>query len=276
MDDLVTDDVQGVGRKYRHAGPIEMDRLKAALRSDPRGRVRANAVTALISRLVFSPRADELLPLLLRALDDGDPDVETRAAEGLAASFLSAPDVRPALARHADSLRAAVSSKDNIVQTHAVLALQGMGERPPTAALLAAISWANRRVGIEQAQATNDASVAPLLIQIGKSDPEVVIRMEAVPVAARLASPAARDAFLAALIGGADPDASSTSPSRPPWRPAPWGSSPSCARSSPSARAATSPPRPRFEETEHYTVTRSFLQQPESFLKHLFRKEEEL
>jgi predicted ATPase len=31
----------------------------------------------------------------------------------------------------------------------------------------------------------------------------------------------------------------------------------------------------RFEETEHYTVTRSFLQQPESFLKHLFRKGED-
>jgi predicted ATPase len=31
----------------------------------------------------------------------------------------------------------------------------------------------------------------------------------------------------------------------------------------------------RFEETEHYTVTRRFLQRPESFLKHLFRREEE-
>ena len=31
----------------------------------------------------------------------------------------------------------------------------------------------------------------------------------------------------------------------------------------------------RFEETEHYTVTRSFLLRPESFFKHLFGKEPE-
>jgi len=205
MDELATDDVQGVGRKYRYAGPVEIDRLKAALRSDPRGRVRANAVTALVSRFVLSPRKEDLLPLLLRALDDQDPDVETRAADGLAAWFLNDPGVGPALAKHGESLRAAVSSKDHIVQSHAISALKGMGERPPTAALLAASGGTDRREGIEQAKATNDTSAVPLLIQIAKTDPEEVIRMEAVPVAARLAPPATRDALLAALLDGAQP-----------------------------------------------------------------------
>ena len=206
MDELATDDVQGVGRRYQYAGQPEIDNLRAALRSDQRGRVRANAVTALVSCFVFSPRKDELLPLLLRALEDRDPDVETRAAEGLAVSFLTAPDVRPALARHVASLRVAVASKDEIVQTHAIAALQQMGERPPTAGMLGAVNGEYRREGIEQAKATNDASVVPLLVQIAKADPEEVIRMEAVPVAARLAPPATRDAFLAALIDGAQPD----------------------------------------------------------------------
>jgi len=206
MDDLMTEDVQGVGRKYRYAGPVEIDRLTDALRSDPRGRVRANAVTALVGHFVLSPHKDDVLPTLLRALEDRDPDVETRAADGLAGWFLNDPGVRPALDRHLDSLRAAVASKDHIVQTHAISSLQYMGLRPPIAGMLSAINGGHRREGIEQAQATNDASAAPLLIQIAKSDPEVVIRMEAVPVAARLASPAARDAFLAALLDDADPD----------------------------------------------------------------------
>jgi HEAT repeat protein len=205
MDELATDDVQAVGRKYRYAGPVEIDRLKEALRSDPRGRVRANAVTALVSGLVLSPRKDDLRPILLRALDDRDPDVETRAADGLANWFLSDPGVGPALTRHVDSLRAAVSAKDHIVQTHAIWALKGMGERPPTAALLGAISSADRRQGIEQAKEIKDTSAVPLLVQIAKSDPELVVRMEAVPVAAQLAPPETRDAFLAALIDGAQP-----------------------------------------------------------------------
>jgi HEAT repeat protein len=205
MDELATDDVQGVSRKYRYAGPVEIDRLKAAVVSDPRGRVRANAVTALISCFVLSPRKDTLLPLLVRALDDRDPDVETRAGEGLAAWFLTAPGVRLALSGHLDSLRAAVASKDQIVQAHAIRALQQMGERPPTAGMLAATNGEYRREGIEQAKVTGDASVVPLLIQISKIDPELVIRMEAVPVAAHLASPATRDTFLAALIDRGEP-----------------------------------------------------------------------
>jgi HEAT repeat protein len=206
MDDLATDDVQGVGRKYRYVSQYVIDNLERVLRSDPRGRVRANAVTALVSGCARVSCSDKVLPSLLRALEDRDPDVETRAADGLAGFYLHVPGVRPALARHVVSLRAAVSSRDFIVASHAISALKEMGERPPTGALLVAVGPSYREDGIEQAGATNDASVAPLLIQIAKADPEENLRTEAVPVAARLAAPAARDALLAALIDPAQPD----------------------------------------------------------------------
>jgi len=205
MDELATDDVQGVGRKYRYAGPPEIDRLKEALRSDPRGRVRANAVTALVSRFALTPRKEELLSILLRAVEDRDPDVESRAADSLAAWFLHDPGVRSALERHTDSLRASVASKDHIVQSHAITALQQMGLRPPATGMLTSMNGEYRREGIEQVKATNDTAMIPLLIQIAKTDPELVIRMEAVPVAAHLAPPATRDAFLSALLDPAQP-----------------------------------------------------------------------
>lgn len=200
VDDLATDDVQGVGRAYRSEGPGAVDKLVAALRGDSRPRVRANAVTALLAIYVPSGAQEDARRYLLDALGDPDYDVQSRAAEGLAAHLIHEPGVREALTKHLPSLRAAAASPDHIVQAHAIGALEKMGERPPATAILTAHSSAIRRRGIEQAANARDAAAVPLLIEIALHDPEVVARMEAIPVAAQLASPEVRDAFLGPLI----------------------------------------------------------------------------
>lgn len=202
MDDLATDDVQGVARKYHAQGLGAVDDLVIALRGDPRTRVRANAVTALLAVMVQSGRARDALPHLLEALGDRDRDVESRAADGLAGWFIDEAGVREALAGHVQSLRDATGSSDPIVQAHAMSALEKMGERPPSGSILTADNAAIRRRGIAQAAAAGDVAAVPRLIKLANGDPEEVVRMEAIPVAAALAPPDVRDPFLAALIEG--------------------------------------------------------------------------
>src|SRR6185369_11608699 len=138
MDDLATDDVQGVARRYRDIGPSAVDKLVKAMRGDSRGRVRANAVTALADVLYHAGRIGDARPYLLEALRDQDPDVVARAADSLAGWLIGEPGVREALARRVPVLREAAGSPDVIVQLHAVTALQQMGEQPPVAGMLAA------------------------------------------------------------------------------------------------------------------------------------------
>ncbi|HEY2737095.1 MAG TPA: HEAT repeat domain-containing protein [Thermoanaerobaculia bacterium] len=164
--------------------------------------MRANAVTALLAILAPGDRKREALPSLLAALGDPESDVETRAADGLAGWFLDEAGVGDALTARVPSLRAATGSPDPIVQAHAISALEKMGEPPPAASILAAHNAAIRRRGIAQAAAARDVAAVPLLIELANCDPEEVVRMEAIPVAAALAAPDARDAFLASLIDG--------------------------------------------------------------------------
>jgi hypothetical protein len=49
-----------------------------------------------------------------------------------------------------------------------------------------------------------DRSAAPLLIELARTDPEVLVRIEAIPVAAALATPDMRDPFLDALVADRD------------------------------------------------------------------------
>jgi HEAT repeat protein len=204
VDDLDTDNVQGVARAYRAQGLAVVDRVVAALRTDPRPRVRANAVTVLLDVYYFNNEKDKAQPYLMEALGDPSPDVVSRAADGLAGLFLDDPAVKTALSAHADALRAATSSSDPIVQAHAVSALEKMGDRPPAESMLRASSSGLRRRGIAQASAAGDRSAVPLLMELARTDPELVVRMEAIPVAAALAAPDVRDPFLDALV--ADPD----------------------------------------------------------------------
>ena len=203
-DDLETNDVQGIARKYRGIGLDILDRFVAAVRSDPRPRVRANAVTVILDTCYFGRQLERARPYLLEALADPDPDVLARAGDALAGFFFGDAKVKEALSQHAQALRAATSSSDSIVQAHAVSALEKMGERPPAASMLSASSSGLRRRGIEQASKAHDLSAAPLLITLARTDPEVVVRMEAIPVAAELAARDVRDQFLGELI--ADPD----------------------------------------------------------------------
>jgi HEAT repeat protein len=200
VDDLDTDNVQGVARAYRAGGRAVVDRMAAAMRSDPRPRVRANAVTVLLDVFYFHDEKDKARPYLLEALGDPSPDVVSRAADGLAGVFPDDAAVKTALSAQIDALRAATLSPDPIVQAHAMSALQKMGERPPLESMLRASSSGLRRQGIEQAAAASERSVAPLLIELARTDPEVLVRSEAVPVAAQLATPEQRDSFLDALV----------------------------------------------------------------------------
>ena len=199
VDDLMTDDVQGVARRHRYLG---LDAVIAAVRADPRPRVRANAVTVILDAMYFNGRLDDARGYLLDALSDPSPDVEARAADGLAGWFLEDASVKTALRQHVASLGEAATNPDPIVQAHAISALEKMGERPPPAAILAASNSAIRRRGIEQAMVARDASAVPLLIRLAHDDPEVVVRLEAIPVVAALASPDVRDAFLLTFIDG--------------------------------------------------------------------------
>lgn len=204
VDDLETDDVQGVARKYRALGLAVVDRVVAAMRGDPRPRVRANAVTVILDVCYFHEQKEKARPYLLEALADPDPDVLARAADGLAGFFLDDPEVKTSLSLRVPALRAATSSSDQIVQAHAASALEKMGERPPAGGMLRASSSALRRRGIEQALAARDQSAVPVLVELARADPEVLVRMEAVPVVAELAAPDVRDSLLGQLIG--DPE----------------------------------------------------------------------
>jgi len=204
VDDLDTDDVQGIARKYRAQGLAVVDRVVAAMRSDARPRVRANAATVLLDLFYFGGQKDTARPYLLEALGDPSPDVVSRAADGLAGWFLEDPAVKTALTAHAEALRTAASSSDPIVQAHAVSALEKMGERPPSASMLRAANSAIRRRGIAQALEAHDLTAVPALVDLARGDPDVVVRMEAIPVAAALAAPDVRDALLGDLV--ADPD----------------------------------------------------------------------
>lgn len=204
VDDLETNNVQGVARKYRGIGLELLDRFVAAVHSDPRPRVRANAVTVILDTCYFGGQLERARAVLLDALGDPDPGVVARAGDALAGFFLGDSKIKDALAQHTQALRAATSSSDSIVQAHAVSALEKMGERPPAASMLRASSSGLRRRGIEQASKAHDLSAASLLVALARTDPEVVVRMEAIPVAAELAARDVRDQFLGELI--ADPD----------------------------------------------------------------------
>lgn len=199
-DDLDTNDVQGIARKYRAQGLAVVDRVVAAMRSDERPRVRANAVTVLLDVFYFRGDKDKARPYLLEALGDPLPDVVTRAADGLAGIFFEDPAVKTALAAHVETLRAATSSSDPIVQAHAVSALEKMGERPPSESMLRASNAAIRRRGISQALDAHDLTAVPALVDLAHNDLELVVRMEAIPVAAALATPTMRDSLLGDLV----------------------------------------------------------------------------
>lgn len=201
VDDLDTDNVQGIARKYRAEGLVVVDRVAAAMRADARPRVRANAVTVLLDVFYFNQQLANARPYMLEALADPSPDVMSRAADGLAGWFLDDPAVKTALAAHTESLRAATSSSDPIVQAHAVSALEKMGERPPAESMLRASNSAIRRRGIAQALAAHDLTAVPALVDLARGDPESVVRMEAIPVVAELAAPDVRDALLGDLLG---------------------------------------------------------------------------
>ena len=201
VDDLDTDNVQGIARKYRAQGLVVVARVVAAMRSDSRPRVRANAVTVLLDVFYFNQQLANARPYLLEALGDPSPDVMSRAADGLAGWFLDDPAVKTALAAHTEALRAAASSSDPIVQAHAVSALEKMGERPPAESMLRASNSAIRRRGIAQALAAHDLAAVPALVDLARGDAEPVVRMEAIPVAAELAAPDVRDALLGNLLG---------------------------------------------------------------------------
>jgi len=201
VDDLETDNVQGIARKYRGFGTTVLDRMVTAMRGDPRPRVRANAVTIIFDICFFGKELARARPYLLEALADSDPDVLARAADALAGSFLDDPTVKTALSQRAPALRAATSSKDSIVQAHAVSALENMGERPAAESMLRASSSALRRRGIEQAAKAQDRSAVALLVELARHDPEALVRLEAIPVIAELASPDVRDPLLNELVG---------------------------------------------------------------------------
>lgn len=201
VDDLETDNVQGIARKYRAQGLAVVDRVVSAMRGDPRPRVRANAVTILLDLYYFTRQKDKARPYLVEALADPDPDVESRAADALAGWFLEDAAVKTALSAHSKTLRTATSSADPIIQAHAISALEKMGERPPAASTLRATSSAIRRRGIAQALEARDLMAVPTLVELARTDPEPVVRMEAIPVVAELAAPDVRDPLLGDLIG---------------------------------------------------------------------------
>jgi HEAT repeat protein len=174
------------------------------MRSDPRPRVRANAVTVLLDVFYFHQEKAKARPYLVEALADPDPDVESRAADGLAGWFLDEADIKTAVSAHVKSLRAASSSPDPIIQAHAISALEKLGERPPASSMLRATNSAIRRRGIAQALDTRDLTAVPTLVQLARTDPETVVRLEAIPVVAELTAPDVRDGLLGDLLG--DPE----------------------------------------------------------------------
>jgi HEAT repeat protein len=203
VDDLETDNLRDIARKYRAQGLTVVDRVVTAMRSDRRPRVRANAVTVLLDVFYFHQQKDKARPYLLEALADPDLDVESRAADALAGWFLDDAEIKTALSAHSESLRGAASSPDAIIQAHAISALEKMGERPPAESMLRATSSAIRRRGIAQALDARDLAAVPTLVELARTDPEPVVRMEVIAVVAELAAPGVRDALLGELL--ADP-----------------------------------------------------------------------
>jgi HEAT repeat protein len=168
--------------------------------------VRANAVTIIFDTSYFGGQMERARPYLLEALADPDPDVVARAADALAGWFLDDAEVKATLSTYVPVLRTATASVDSITQAHAVSALEKMGARPPAESMLRSSNAGLRRRGIEQAAKAQDLSAASMLITIARTDPVLVIRMEAIPVAAELAAPDVRDQFLGELIESTDDD----------------------------------------------------------------------
>jgi len=203
VDDLATDNIRDITRKYRPLGLEVVDVMASAIKSDPRPRVRANAVSILFDACYFAGHADTALPYLLQALGDPDADVETRAADVLAGWFLDHSDVRSVVTAHIPRLTAATSSPDRIIQSHAVSALEKLGQRPPAASVLRAQNAAIRQQGVAAALAAHDVDAVPLLVELAKGDPEVGVRVDAIAAVAELAAPAVRDPLLGALFDDA-------------------------------------------------------------------------
>ncbi|HMG52672.1 MAG TPA: HEAT repeat domain-containing protein [Kofleriaceae bacterium] len=200
VDDLATDNIRDITRKYRPLGLDVVDVMVAAMRGDPRPRVRANAVSIVFDACYFAGHLDTALPYLLEALGDPDPDVESRAADVLAGWYLDHSGVRTAVTEHVPRLNAATSSTDRIVQAHAVSALEKLGQRPPAASMLHAQNGAIRQRGVTQALAAHDVEAVPLLVELARTDPELVVRVDAIAAVAELAAAGVRDPLLAALF----------------------------------------------------------------------------
>jgi len=203
VDDLQTDNVRDVTRKYRPFGVAVVETMAAA-QKDPRPRVRANAVSILFDACWFAGRPDVALQHLLRALDDPEADVVSRAADALAGFYLDERGVRAAVEAHAPRLRAATSSPDPITQAHAVSALEKLGERPPAESVLRAQNGAIRRRGVAQALAAHDVAALPSLVELARRDPDRGVRLDAIAAVGELAAPPVRDPLLSSLF--ADPD----------------------------------------------------------------------
>lgn len=205
QDDLDTDDVQGVARRYRAIGRRAVPALVKAMRQDRRPRVRANAVTALDDVLYHESggrESPEARTYLLEALRDPDPGVVARAAAALSARVPRDGEVRQALLGVRAVLAEATRSRDRIAQRHATLALGALSERPSAEGLLRSTDAELRRQGI--AAAAQDPAALPALLEVARRDPDALVRLEAIPVAARLAPAAERDALLRELL--ADPE----------------------------------------------------------------------
>ena len=203
MDDLATDNIRDITRKYRPIGLAVVDPMAEAIHSDPRPRVRANAVSILFDACYFAGHINVALPYLLEALRDADPDVEVRAADVLAGWYLDRPGVRATVMEHVTHLTAATGSPDRIIQAHAVSALEKLGQRPPAASMLRAYNGAIRQRGVAQAVAAHDVDAVPLLVELARSDPDLSVRVDALAALAELASPSVRDPLLAASFNDA-------------------------------------------------------------------------
>lgn len=200
VDDLATDNVRDLTRKYRPLGLSNVEPMAAAILSDPRPRVRANAVSVLFDASYFAGHLEAALPSLLLALDDPHPDVTSRAADALAGWYRDHDGVRAALQAHIEHIRAATASSDAITQAHAVSALEKLGERPPVASILRAQNPAIRQRGVAQTVAAHDLDAVPILAELASTDPDAGVRLDAVRAVGELAVPRVRDPLLAGLF----------------------------------------------------------------------------
>ncbi|HEX4417326.1 MAG TPA: HEAT repeat domain-containing protein [Kofleriaceae bacterium] len=194
-NDLDTDDVGAVRQHYStidHAGADTMATLERALESDPRVRVRANAVTALdalpimdlFGKGVFDQNRRDIRRYLIRALDDDAPAVQVRAGAALAVHDLDDDAARAALHKHEPQLRAAVANLDDRVADDALQALTTMNVSLPLEALLHARSERLREAGLDHAGLEPDPAAVPLLVQVASVDPVPRLRQRALEVLA--------------------------------------------------------------------------------------------